>query len=663
MAEPSHTTQPKIQTYNLASGEISDLERDYHRNYDSLITQVAKEYEYSWKYMEPRVAEWRNRLKVMNNQKRDKSAVGDPLLFTTFQTVLASLYEDTLGVEWLAREEGDASIAENLNIASNYDYDVMHKNISDYIWDWDTLFYGRGLVYMREFDRDKLVSVPENIDRMSFIRDPKATSVNGDPFRRRGACRFWGRYIGVTRAEMESDKRFFNVNKVKDDVELNNLRKENEQARAEAQGFAYQHYGELNIGDNCEYTLLEWNTHYTVDGRVKKVKFHLANGGTLPVRFEVLGDATDLWPIYERPLYPNAMDFDGVSIPDLVEDKQRARAVMQNLAIQGAKNKVYASYVYDENKVKNKADLMTTEINKHIAVNGSPVDAILPQQKHDVDHQLVAYILNFLDASAQTATATPDIQRGNVSSQQRTLGELNLIASKVENRYSLSQKIFGWSERDFWLRGWYGGLKEHMQNEIDEKIVRVRGPYGDQWRKLDRKSLIAEVDPDVDIESKAVAEMKKARQAQDFGKFATVVLNSDPNANKRYILKKLGKLNNVSSDELKIMLPPTLAELVAEDENLKLSAGKRVDVNPDDDDAAHLEVHMRATPTPETIAHIMVHKMSMAQKAANPQPPTPGAPAPGAPAGGPPPVNPAIYGDFAQNPSNQSGASVNGMSV
>ena len=64
--------------------------------------------------MKPKWDEWALRLKLNNNQKRDKSAVGDPLLFTIHQTVLASLYDDKLMVSHEGREAGDDEIAENL---------------------------------------------------------------------------------------------------------------------------------------------------------------------------------------------------------------------------------------------------------------------------------------------------------------------------------------------------------------------------------------------------------------------------------------------------------------------------------------------------------------------------------------------------------------------
>jgi len=77
--------------------------------------------------MKPKLDEWAVRLKLYNNQKRDKETIGDPLLFTIHQTVLASLYSDRLGVDFLGREAGDEETAENLNAMAEYDYDEMEK--------------------------------------------------------------------------------------------------------------------------------------------------------------------------------------------------------------------------------------------------------------------------------------------------------------------------------------------------------------------------------------------------------------------------------------------------------------------------------------------------------------------------------------------------------
>jgi len=67
-------------------------------DYESLSRQCRAEYDLAWKHQKPKKDEWEIRLKLYNNQKRDKTAVGDTTLFTIMQTVLASLYNDKLSV-------------------------------------------------------------------------------------------------------------------------------------------------------------------------------------------------------------------------------------------------------------------------------------------------------------------------------------------------------------------------------------------------------------------------------------------------------------------------------------------------------------------------------------------------------------------------------------
>ena len=45
----------------------------------------------------------------------------------------------------------------------------------------------------------------------------------------------------------------------------------------------------------------------------------------------------------------------------------------------------------------------------------------------------------------------------------------------------------------------------------------------------------------------------------------------EPTANRRWGLKKLGKLNGLKKDEIERLFPPTIDEQVAEDENEMLN--------------------------------------------------------------------------------------------
>ena len=71
--------------------ELLNPEGKFHKK---LIGQFEDEYQLGWHFMRPKIQEWGIRLKVYNNQKRDKDKVGDPTMFAIHQSVLAPLYDD-----------------------------------------------------------------------------------------------------------------------------------------------------------------------------------------------------------------------------------------------------------------------------------------------------------------------------------------------------------------------------------------------------------------------------------------------------------------------------------------------------------------------------------------------------------------------------------------
>lgn len=599
---------PETTTFDKKSkNELANKDKDYK----ALIDQIEAEYQLAWQYMKPKHDEWALRLKLYNNQKRDKTAVGDPLLFTVHQTVLASLYNDKLGVDFLGRDEGDEETAENLKGLAEFDFDEMEMDEINYAWDWDASFFGRGLLLNFEFDRKLKHPTPEVIDPMTWLRDPRATSVNGDR-KGRGAMKFGGREIRLSKADMDSAGIYFNYKNLKpDNGDLRSLVDANTQTRANAQGLQDVSRWSKLVGDNADYRCLEWFTHY--EG--KKVIVTLNCEHTKVLRFTEI--KRDYFPIVDRPIYPISHDWDGVSIPDLIEDKQRARAVVQNLALEGIKIGLNPTYLYDTNKIKNRAHL-NTEFNRHIPVDGAPAGAIQEVQRQTVKAE-VNWILEVLDAGAQKATATPDIQQGIQSDAKRTATELNLQSAKVDTRYSLSAKIFGWSEKKFWKQ-WYHLYKDHFEKDIDEKVVRLQGAMGSKWRTLSRENIIADNDPDIKIESKTVSEAIKLNELQKYRLFLQDILATDPqHANVRFALEKVGRLSGFTKEEVNMVLPPTIDEMNAEIENDKLNKGELVMVQVYDDDFIHMEMHNKAIDNPQKFAHLEAHKRAMILKRMKPE--------------------------------------------
>jgi len=575
-----------------------------------LQRQVEMEYQLCWGFTQEKRVESLRRLKLYNNQKRDKSKVGDPLIFAIQQTVLATLYDDRLTAIFQGREEGDEETAENLTAMAEHDHGKMEKDELDYEWDWDACFFGEGYMLLNEFDRrpEMMCPVAEVLDPMILIRDPRGTSVNGNQ-KGYGSWRFWGREIGLSKSEMEKHPSYFNLGYLKKDKDTKNLTQKARQARREAQGLQQTDLKEEGLTENYEYSLLEWFTH--INGEMYLTTW--GNNRRLLVRYQKLD--TDQWPLIDRKLFPLPHESSAVSIPDLIEDKQRARSVMINLGMESAIADLYPMYLFDKKKITNPGDL-DFAFNKYIPTTNPDANTVIPIQK-SLFHQQVNLILNMLDIAAQKAVATPEISQGVQPSQARTLGESELIVAGKDVRHSLGARIFGWSEKRFW-RQCYWLYKKNFKEEIDEKIIRIQGPLAPIWRTLTKENLIAHVDPDVYIESASIVEAKRREEFQKFSIYSQITIQ-DPRTNRPFVFRKMGSILGIEKSTLTLMFPPTIDEMRAEDENQNINGNKLPKVNPLDDDIVHIEIHNKGADTPAKLAHIEAHKQMMMYKKEHPE--------------------------------------------
>jgi len=613
MAEEGQTLDPEIQS------RLDKIEKD---KYPTLLKQIKAEYEIAYAHQKPKKVELLKRYKLYNNQMRDKSKVGDTTMFTVHQTIIASLYNDKLTSEWMGREEGDDEVSENVSSLSRHDYTEMKKDILDYFWIWDACFNGRGLLdtgsFVRDADKGIFVPAPFVIDPIPFLRDPNANSVNGNNLLRLKSARFLGMETKMTKEDIRKHPWLvssFDIKDLRFGSTKDSLLEEGSRARDEAQNNQYGNKEEKDIGTNGEYDVIDWSTHWTVDGKVQKIRVWCDNKFQNVIAFREL--KRPYWNVIDRPLYPNSHDWDGTSIPDLTEDKQRQRAVAQNLGMKSMKADAEPRYIFDTNKVSNKADL-NFGFNKFIPSDGDVGGAIMPLRSSTPNMNLLNWVYESLDISAQKATATPEIQQGMQGKEKRTLGEVNIIANKVDTRYSLSAKIFGWSEKEFWLQ-WYDSYKDNFADSIDKKVVRINGAFGDKFRPFTKENITTKgLDPDVFIESEYISRSKMMEERQAMTALLGIVLQ-DPTSNKRYAMRKLCKTFGLKKDEIDRLLPRTIDERIAEQQNPFLNKNETVPVLPEDDHNVHLEIHSKANPTPATIAHNKTHERALSIKKTKPE--------------------------------------------
>jgi hypothetical protein len=584
----------------------SEKETDTKR-YERIAKQVMNEYKAGLEVMQPRRDKWRKFLKLYVNQMRDPKKVGDTLVFSTHQTILAALYKDQLDTEWLWREEEDEERAEALNAVWTFDYDEMGKAAHDYGKYWDASFFGIAVEDWSHFDRDALTPIPDLWDPMAIVFDPKAVSINGNRLGR-GACRFVYRDVLRTKAEMTADAGFFNVDELDADEAKTTEQRNTEQARADARGLGTPF---SDVDTNKYYPLVQGYTW--IDD--KRYRVEAGNGGKTIVRLTPI--KTDYWPLTLSRIYPDPHTLVTPGCPDFTEDKQRARAVLQNAMMDSAKFDVMPEWLFDKNKIRNKRQLGNHQPGKFIEAENLDGNTVVPLQKPTI-HQYVDGLMNILDTNAQKALATPDIQQGILFQQKRTATETSEVAANVDTRYSLTASLFSLAEKDAAYM-WLDAYKTNFKKGIDKKTVRLIGAFGPKILPVTADTFKFKTDPDVRIESRFVSQATKREQLQFLGQFG-VVLTQTPGANMRYFAQKMGRLK-MSKDEVDRLIPPTIDEMRAEKENDSLNKNtlKDVHIEATDDHKTHLEIHGKAADTKAKFAHIKAHQQAMMIKRNRPE--------------------------------------------
>lgn len=608
------TEEPEEDKKEETSKLTNELDGLSEEEKKKLLEQVDSEYKFAHTFIKPRWDDWGVRLKLLCNQKRDRDAIGEPMMFTIFQTVLANLYEDRMTAAFEANERGDRDQASNLTELAKYDYRLMKKEVIDYDWIWDTAFFGRGLVLMQEFSRDFMAPAPMVIDPLTFLRDPKAKSMHGDMMGR-GAARFCGFESSINIEELEEMAPFLEEADLKPSEKLTEIQ-QNRQMRDQAQGTNKNTNGDL-CGENADMPILTWFTKF----KGKRVMVNTIRDNSIIVRFVEIKKTNKAQkiapiPIVDRPLFPMSHDWDGLSIPDLIEDKQRAKAILLNMGLKTVKAGAMTRFLYDKNKITNRNDLNYGD-QKHIGVNGNPNGVVVPAPSGNLGAE-VQWILNVLEDSAQKATATPSTAQGYLGAQNRTATEVSKVSQGADVRNSLSARIFGWSEVVFWSM-WYSLYKANFKDKIDEKVLRLSGALSDEWRPLGRSNIITNIDPDITIVSSSMAEAERMKKLQAMTNFLQTALAS-PNTNQLYTLRMFGRVNGLEQDDIDMIVPPTVDELIAEEENRNLEKNEAIAVDAQDDHVIHMEIHNKLSDDlPAKYAHIQAHKRALILKKQQPQ--------------------------------------------
>ena len=578
-----------------------------------LLSQIKVDYNYCFQYFNPKRIQNLDRIRLYSNQTRDKELVGDTTLFTIFNTVHSKLYGDQLSSVFAPGHPDDVDKVDALAPIYKYDCDKMGKAQFDYMWDWNVLFWGAGWLDVSQWDKKKKLMCPSVIDNATFLIDPNCSTINGDN-RGFGKARYWGREIAKTKPEMRADSLYSNFESLTGVQDYQSLDYQKKQFERTAKNLAQA--AQPTMSKNEYIPLLEW---WTV---VDDEKWMITTDLMFQKIVRTLKWEDEMWPLVQRNLFPMPGDVFGVSVPDLVEDKQRARNILLNLGLMDAKAQLYPMYVYDRNAISVSTDL-SFNFNKWIPADGKPSESVMPLPKNSVG-EWVSYIMDTIDSAAQKATGATNLQQGAQNEKPRSANEVVRQDNNADDRITTGMRVFGWSEKDF-TNWWLKNYKKFFTS-LQEKIIRIDGAFGPKFHYVKGDAFQFEEDPDVYIESKVLNDAKNQDMSQRFVAYTNIIAQ-DQSVNRRYWNKMGAKVvAGLDSEQVVRLYPETADEMRAKMENDSLSDNKLVQISINDDHHTHLIIHAQADSTKASIVHIAAHQKAimiqrqMQQQNSNAQP-------------------------------------------
>lgn len=564
---------------------------------EKLLKQIQHEYDVSYEYVVNRRQQFRDRLRLYNNQKKDHNSVGVVTLYTTIQTLLAIFYSDELTVNFKGRTVADDQLAENINHLARFDHDEMDLAVVNYNVQWDKLFYWVWLRIKTGWDSNRKVPLFCSESPLNWYPDPNGGIENDYKFH------WFEKQIRLS--DLRNKEGYKNLHLVKPWVTDEQKMSNTSQWQADwTEKVAIEQDPDI-ISIYHWYTCFNW----------KKYLVTLANERSLIIRKEEIKPVWEeekkdnslvKFPVVTTYFSPQRNNPFGVSVGDLTEDKQRAISVIANLRLAKEKAALYPQYFYDKTRIRNKRDL-EFGFNKAVAVDWPVDQGIFQPMQKDLNKGTSFNVEDSIDREAQLSTGAGTIQSGVLSEDQRTLWEQQLVQNNANLRFLLSSKINAWGEKKFWGL-WYRSYKEHFKG-WESKLIRINTWFGQKPIELSRKDFFTVKDPDIDIESRFKSEKIKEKERLSFTTIYPIAIQDQSlsEIGRRFLKREFLKVNAITDDKVNIIYAKTPEEISAEEENELLKRDEEAIAMEWEDHLTHIFIHNQTEQTPSAIVHIQEH--------------------------------------------------------
>lgn len=545
----------------MPNNKIKDLAKPFWLDESNVLVQIRKEYSQGLDSITTKRKLRENDIKeYVPTTKKDKVSINS--IYTTIQTLMSVYYTDKMLVNFSGRKETNRAQAENLNRVAQFDYDEMDLESLDYQWNFDAFFFWVWLKLIDGWNSVTNTPIARVHTPLSWIPDPRGWFTM-DTHR-------WAWFEAEdTLWNLKANANYFNT-------ELVNSANawEQEQIRA-----AYTVWRSINDQwyEQVENKKYEIYHHYTIIDWFKYL-VTTANSNTLIIRMLKLKPITKEekanplkvpFPIALKYYSPIKGDPFGISVPDLLRDKQKAESKLFNLAIQKeTRITLWDDIFYDPKKIGNVKSLTTPTVNpKAIPVKIREWDNIsstvfrMPKETQPNSAFNANWQIQFQNSLSTWLDAN---SLGIQSWTQQTATEAQLTQKNANLRFVLWTKVQKWWEATFWQL-WKRTYAFNLSPR-SKKILYIAKAFWTQYFEFRKRDFITNESIDIKIVSTAEKESLQNAQKADFYAIAPQFLADPltPEISKRWIKRKMLRLGWMSEEEINIMQPKSVDELNAE---------------------------------------------------------------------------------------------------
>lgn len=570
--------------------------KDLPISQEDLLLQVNMERDEWYKFVSKKRDKFRERLALYNNIAWWDKKIYARLIYTVMQTLLWISYQDEISVKFSWRQIQDDDLADNIQNLAEFDRTEMDLDKINYYKEWDRLFYWVWIRVLDHWDSKRRVPVFKAVDPLSWIPDPywDVTTARYHWFELELSewdLQSWV-FENIDKIELEdsADSRY-------DRDKLNLTRWLNDSEKRETENKSYKIY-------NHYTTIVDKNWD------IRKYLITTANNHKLIIRAEEIQAVTKSekenpntipYPVILNYYSPLRWDPFWVSIPDLLEDKQKAEQLFLNLNRIKAENEAWWDFfLYDSSSIKNINELKTPSqwpkyLKADLRNNPNPIQEVRKWQvKNDAIQipqiiQQQAHLDLWLDTRSLWVWWWTNI----------TATENQRVQQNANIRLLLGNKINQWWEKDFW-KLWFRAYKEYFK-PTDKKNILLNNAFWNTIYTVKLTDISTEDDINVTVLNKSDKDTLEEKEKLWFMATAPMILQNPetPAISKAFATRKMFKLNWVEKDEVMLMVPPSVEEMRAMEDIELLNANEEVwpieDMN--EDHLTYIYIYKRALDT------------------------------------------------------------------